>query len=108
MESVPSQSGKLATYLRPRKKWALRVVSVRGPRAEHCRRRGTSEQLVVSPIDVFGLHQERFIEEQKRTPWIQAMIAFLENGALALDRQIRTKTILMALNYDVRNGVLMR
>ncbi|POM66094.1 Hypothetical protein PHPALM_18100 [Phytophthora palmivora] len=43
------------------------------------------EQLLISPINVFGLDQAHFKEEQKRTPWILAMIAFLESGALALD-----------------------
>ncbi|RAW35162.1 hypothetical protein PC110_g8557 [Phytophthora cactorum] len=92
-------------YLRPWGKWELRVVCLRGPRVGDGE---PPEQLLVSPIDVLGLHQERFVEEQKRTPWIQAMIVVLENGALALVPQLRTKTILMAPNYGVRNGVLMR
>ncbi|KAG6612102.1 uncharacterized protein IUM83_15004 [Phytophthora cinnamomi] len=68
----------------------------------------SSEQLLVSPVDVFGLQQDRFVEEQRRTPWILAMIAYLESGALALNPQLRTRTLLMAPNYVVRNGVLMR
>ncbi|KAJ8546682.1 hypothetical protein ON010_g11553 [Phytophthora cinnamomi] len=59
-------------------------------------------------VDVFGLQQDRFVEEQRRTPWILAMIAYLENGAVALEPQLRTRTLLMAPNYVVRNGVPMR
>ncbi|POM70630.1 Hypothetical protein PHPALM_12901 [Phytophthora palmivora] len=66
------------------------------------------EQLLVSPIDVFGLDQARFKEEQKRTPWILAMIAFLESGALALDAQLRAKVLSLAPHYTVKNGILMR
>ncbi|POM79646.1 Uncharacterized protein PHPALM_2626, partial [Phytophthora palmivora] len=66
------------------------------------------EQLLVSPIDVFGLDQARFKEEQKRTPWILAMIAFLESGALALDAQMRAKVLSLAPHYTVKNGILMR
>ncbi|POM74055.1 Retrovirus-related Pol Polyprotein [Phytophthora palmivora] len=51
---------------------------------------------------------ERFIKEQKRTPWIMAMIAYLKDGALALDPQLRTRTLLMTPNYEVKTGVLMR
>jgi len=36
-----------------------------------------------SQIDEFGLDMLRFIEEQKRTPWMLANIAFLESGAVA-------------------------
>ncbi|KAE8902186.1 hypothetical protein PF005_g5547 [Phytophthora fragariae] len=67
-----------------------------------------TEQLLVSPVDVFGLQQDCFVVEQRRTPWILAMLAYLECGALALDPQLRTRTLLMAPNYIVRNGVLMR
>ncbi|GMF40664.1 unnamed protein product [Phytophthora fragariaefolia] len=67
-----------------------------------------TDQLLVSPVDVFGLQQDRFLAEQRRTPWIQAMLAYLESGALALDPQIPTRTLLMAPNYAARNGVLMR
>ncbi|KAE9345171.1 hypothetical protein PF008_g8893 [Phytophthora fragariae] len=61
-----------------------------------------------SSVDIFGLDRERFQEEQKRTPWIQALVAFPEDGALALDAQLRVKVLLMAPNYVVKNGVLMR
>ncbi|KAE8903833.1 hypothetical protein PF005_g10038 [Phytophthora fragariae] len=67
-----------------------------------------TEQLLVSPVDVFGLQQDRFVAEQRRTPWILAMLAYLESGALALDPQLRTRTLLMTPNYIVRNGVLLR
>ncbi|KAE9327482.1 hypothetical protein PR003_g16010 [Phytophthora rubi] len=88
-----------------------------GPPPNHARSQPTdssepnaipTEQLLVSPVDVFGLQQARFVEEQRRTPWILAMLAYLESGALALDPQLRTRTLLMAPNYIVRNGVLMR
>ncbi|KAE9186373.1 hypothetical protein PF004_g23106 [Phytophthora fragariae] len=88
-----------------------------GPPPNHVRSQPTgsagpdavlTEQLLVSPVDVFGLQQDRFVEEQRRTPWILAMLAYLESGALALDPQLRTRTLLMAPNYIVRNGVLMR
>ncbi|GMF49675.1 unnamed protein product [Phytophthora fragariaefolia] len=67
-----------------------------------------TDQLLVSPVDGFGLQQDRFLAEQRRTPWIRAVLAYLESGALALDPQMRTRTLLMAPNYAVRNGVLMR
>ncbi|KAE8885551.1 hypothetical protein PF005_g9461 [Phytophthora fragariae] len=47
-----------------------------------------TEQLLVSPVDVFGLQQDRFVAEQRRTPWILAMLPYLESGALALDPQL--------------------
>ncbi|KAG6612702.1 Retrovirus-related Pol Polyprotein [Phytophthora cinnamomi] len=67
-----------------------------------------SERPATSSVDVFGLDRERFVEEQKRTPWIQAVIAFLECGALALDPQLRAKVLLISPHYVVRNGMLMR
>ncbi|KAG6624031.1 uncharacterized protein IUM83_02216 [Phytophthora cinnamomi] len=67
-----------------------------------------SERPATSLVDVFGLDRERFVEEQKRTPWIQAVIAFLECGALALDPQLRAKVLLISPHYVVRNGMLMR
>ncbi|KAE8989325.1 hypothetical protein PR001_g21805 [Phytophthora rubi] len=57
-----------------------------------------------SPVDAFGLDSERFKEEQRRTPWIQALIAFLESGALALDAQLRVKVLQLAPRYVVRNA----
>lgn len=39
---------------------------------------------------------------------IQAMIAFLSDGALALDPQMHTKSLLMVPNYSVKSGVRMR
>ncbi|GMF31417.1 unnamed protein product [Phytophthora fragariaefolia] len=59
-------------------------------------------------VDLFGLDWERFQEEQKRPPWIQVLIAFLEDGTLALDAQLRVKVLLMAPHYVVKNGMLMR
>jgi len=62
----------------------------------------------MSSVDSFRLDRERFVEEQKRTPWIQAMIAFLDSEALALDAQLRTKVLQMAPHYEVKEGMLMR
>lgn len=36
------------------------------------------------------------------------MIAFLSDGALALDPQMHTKSLLMVPNYSVKSGVRMR
>ncbi|KAE9190402.1 hypothetical protein PF004_g21913 [Phytophthora fragariae] len=69
---------------------------------------GDVTQTASSSVDLFGLDRERFQEEQKRTPWIQALIAFLEDGALALDAQLRVKVHLMAPHYVIKNGMLMR
>ncbi|KAE9337951.1 hypothetical protein PR003_g11756 [Phytophthora rubi] len=66
------------------------------------------ERVVTPPVDLFGLDRERFIAEQKRSPWIQAVIAFLEHGALALNGQLRVKVLQMAHHYVVRDGMLQR
>ncbi|GMF49356.1 unnamed protein product [Phytophthora fragariaefolia] len=66
------------------------------------------EQTASSSVDVFGLDQERFRDEQKRTPWIQALAAFRQDGTLALDAQLRAKVLLMAPHYVIKTGVLMR
>ncbi|KAE9007780.1 hypothetical protein PF011_g10979 [Phytophthora fragariae] len=58
-----------------------------------------AERVVTSPVDLFGLDRERFVAEQKRTPWIQAVIAFVEHGALVLNAQLRVKVLQMAHNY---------
>ncbi|KAG6954350.1 hypothetical protein JG688_00012401 [Phytophthora aleatoria] len=50
----------------------------------------------------------RFIEEQKRTPWMMALIGFLESDAVPLDAQLRVKVLQMAPHYVMRNGVLVR
>ncbi|OWY90730.1 Gag-pol fusion protein, partial [Phytophthora megakarya] len=47
------------------------------------------EPTVSSPVDEFGLDAFRFIEEQKRTQWILALRAFLEDRALPVDGQLR-------------------
>lgn len=62
----------------------------------------------LSPLDMVGLDSERFRVEQQRTPWIQALVAFLQDGALALDAQLRTQTLQMAPNFVVINGILKR
>ncbi|KAE8899714.1 hypothetical protein PF003_g16089 [Phytophthora fragariae] len=67
-----------------------------------------AERVVTSPVDLFGLDRERFVAEQKRTPWIQAVIAIVEHGALALNAQLRVKVLQMAHNYVVRDGMLLR
>ncbi|KAE8890608.1 hypothetical protein PF003_g25358 [Phytophthora fragariae] len=67
-----------------------------------------TERVVTSPVDLFGLDRERFVAEQKRTPWIQAVIAFVGHGALALNAQLRVKVLQMAHNYLVRDGMLLR
>ncbi|KAE9242966.1 hypothetical protein PF004_g6370 [Phytophthora fragariae] len=51
------------------------------------------ERVVTSTVDLFGLDRECFIAEQKRSPWIQAVIAFIEHGALALNGQLRVKMV---------------
>ncbi|GMF23974.1 unnamed protein product [Phytophthora fragariaefolia] len=67
-----------------------------------------SDQLLVSPVDFFGLQQDRFLAERRRTMWILAMLAYLESGSLALAPQLRTRTLLITSNYIVRDGVLIR
>ncbi|KAE8909760.1 hypothetical protein PF001_g4671 [Phytophthora fragariae] len=66
------------------------------------------ERVVTSTVDLFGLDRECFIAEQKRSPWIQAVIAFIEHGALALNGQLRVKVLQMAHHYVVRDGMLQR
>ncbi|KAG6950575.1 hypothetical protein JG688_00014100 [Phytophthora aleatoria] len=48
-----------------------------------------------SPEDTFELDSERFAEKQARTPRMRAMKAFLEDGALALDPQLRVQALKM-------------
>ncbi|GMF46099.1 unnamed protein product [Phytophthora fragariaefolia] len=59
-------------------------------------------------VEEFGLNQEKFVEEQKVSPWICAMRAFIEDGALVLDPHLRTKVLMTTPNYDMENGILMR
>ncbi|OWY94548.1 LOW QUALITY PROTEIN: Retrovirus-related Pol Polyprotein from transposon 412, partial [Phytophthora megakarya] len=66
------------------------------------------EPQVSSPVDEFGLDMFRFIEEQKRTPWILVLITFLEDRALLIDGQLRVSVLQMAPHYAVKNGILMR
>ncbi|KAG3119390.1 hypothetical protein PI124_g2476 [Phytophthora idaei] len=65
-------------------------------------------RLIPSPEDAFELDSEMFVEEQAGTPWMQAMKAFLANGALALDPQLRVQTLRMAPHFVVRNGIRVR
>ncbi|KAG3008405.1 hypothetical protein PC120_g16249 [Phytophthora cactorum] len=57
---------------------------------------------VPSQLEEFGFDPQKFKEEQHRTPWIMALIAFLESSALALDGQLRVKTLQLAPHYEVR------
>ncbi|KAE9347247.1 hypothetical protein PR003_g7026 [Phytophthora rubi] len=66
------------------------------------------ERVVTSTVGLFGLDRERFIAEQKRSPWIQAVVAFIDHGALALNGQLRVKVLQMAHHYVVRDGMLQR
>ncbi|KAG2988826.1 hypothetical protein PC120_g23289 [Phytophthora cactorum] len=61
-----------------------------------------------SPEDTFELDSERFAEEQARAPWIRAMKAFLKDGALALDPQLRVQTLKIAPPFVVKKEILMR
>jgi hypothetical protein len=56
-----------------------------------------SDETTSSPVESFGLGRDRFVEEQRRTPWGQAMIAFLDCEAFALDAQLWSKVLLMAV-----------
>ncbi|OWZ07023.1 hypothetical protein PHMEG_00020639 [Phytophthora megakarya] len=102
--SVPAEGTTRNNDLERRGSTEVGGGSARSPRPPQ----DPGQQLMVSPVDLFGLQQERFVEEQKRTPWIMAMLAYLKDGALALDPQLRTRTLLMAPSYEVKNGVLMR
>ncbi|GMF14688.1 unnamed protein product [Phytophthora fragariaefolia] len=48
------------------------------------------DHVAVSSVDVFGLDRDT---EQKNTPWIQALVANLEHGALTLNGQLRVKAL---------------
>ncbi|GMF21075.1 unnamed protein product [Phytophthora fragariaefolia] len=87
---------------------ALTEASEEG--AEEFEEEGPDDEMERSftSVDEFGLNQEKFVEEQKASPWIGAMRAFIEDGALALDPQLRTKVLRTAPNYDMKNGILMR
>ncbi|ETM47977.1 hypothetical protein L914_07435, partial [Phytophthora nicotianae] len=61
-----------------------------------------------SPVNVFGLDCDKFVEEQERVPWMRALKAFLRDGALTLDPQVRVSVLKMSPHYVMRNGVLMR
>ncbi|KAG3046012.1 hypothetical protein PC121_g20943 [Phytophthora cactorum] len=52
------------------------------------------------PLEEFGPDPQKFKEEQHRTPWIMALITFLESGALTLDAQLRVKTLQLAPHYE--------
>ncbi|KAG2900390.1 hypothetical protein PC117_g21987 [Phytophthora cactorum] len=50
-----------------------------------------------SPIDAFGLDYDKFVAEQERVPWMRAVKAFLSDGALALDPQLRRVPVQLEL-----------
>ncbi|OWY92942.1 Zf-CCHC and Asp protease 2 and rve domain containing ing protein, partial [Phytophthora megakarya] len=56
----------------------------------------------------FGLDTFRFEKEQKCTPWILALRAFLEDRALPLDGQLRVRVLQVTPHYEMKNDVLMR
>ncbi|OWY92554.1 hypothetical protein PHMEG_00038400 [Phytophthora megakarya] len=56
----------------------------------------------------FGLDTFRFEKEQKCTPWILALRAFLEDRALPLDGQLRVRVLQVTLHYEMKNDLLMR
>ncbi|KAE9036786.1 hypothetical protein PR003_g6925 [Phytophthora rubi] len=61
-----------------------------------------------SNLDLFGLDVELFRAEQKKVSWIVALVAFLEDGALPLDPNLRVRVVRMAPKCSVENGLLMR
>ncbi|KAG3129193.1 hypothetical protein PI126_g21074 [Phytophthora idaei] len=69
---------------------------------------GRTQKADPSPIDAFGLDYDKFVAEQKRVPWMRALKAFLNDGALALDPQLRGSVLTMSPHYLIRNAVLMR
>ncbi|KAG3237273.1 hypothetical protein PI124_g17726 [Phytophthora idaei] len=69
---------------------------------------GRTQKADPSPIDAFGLNYDKFVAEQERVPWMRALKAFLNDGVLALDPQLRVSMLKMSSHYLVRNAVLMR
>jgi hypothetical protein len=61
-----------------------------------------------SQVDLFGLDSEQFLKEQQKVPWIKALIALLDDGALPLDPFLRRRVVSMAPRHLVTNGLLMR
>ncbi|KAG1688772.1 hypothetical protein DVH05_003082 [Phytophthora capsici] len=46
-----------------------------------------------SPVDRFGLDRDQFVKEQQEVPWIKALVAFLQDGALPLDPFLRARVV---------------
>ncbi|KAE9162211.1 hypothetical protein PF002_g30831 [Phytophthora fragariae] len=44
-----------------------------------------------SNLDLFGLDLEQFKAEQRKLSWVVALIAFIEDGALPLDPNLRAR-----------------
>ncbi|POM58693.1 Gag-pol fusion protein [Phytophthora palmivora] len=74
------------------------LVGEERPTSSH----GPTKQLSVTPVNMFGLDQERFVREQRQTPWIMALIAFLESAALALVAQLRAKILMRRVHLKAR------
>ncbi|RAW20510.1 hypothetical protein PC110_g23048, partial [Phytophthora cactorum] len=65
---------------------------------------GRTQEADPSPIDAFGLDYDKFVAEQERVPWMRALKAFLHDGALALDPQLRVSALKMSLHDLIRNA----
>ncbi|KAE8970869.1 hypothetical protein PF010_g26693 [Phytophthora fragariae] len=61
-----------------------------------------------SNVDLFGLDIEQFKADQRKISWVVALIAFIEDGALPLDPNLRVRVVRMAPKCAVENGLLMR
>lgn len=68
----------------------------------------SDQDVPASNLDLYGLDRDKFCEEQSATPWIQAVIAFLGDGTLVLDPQMRVKVLRLAPHFKVMNGLLYR
>ncbi|ETM34083.1 hypothetical protein L914_18754 [Phytophthora nicotianae] len=53
------------------------------------REHGHIDPGLYTPVDVFGLDCDKFVEEQERVPWMRAFKAFQQDEALALDSQLK-------------------
>ncbi|GMF48820.1 unnamed protein product [Phytophthora fragariaefolia] len=49
-----------------------------------------SSGLPVANVDLFGLDLDQFVAEQRKISWIIALTAFLKDGALPLDPNLRS------------------
>ncbi|KAG2793904.1 hypothetical protein PC129_g18883 [Phytophthora cactorum] len=60
---------------------------------------GRTQEVDPSPIDAFGLDYDGFVAEHERVPWMRALKAFLNDGALASDSQLRVSGLKMSPHY---------